>query len=317
MKTLIVVSGGDAPGINTAIVRYTQRAQQYGDAVVGAVGGFGGLLSSQFRPIDLPLLRLLEGSGGSYLPSSREPALDRPEAHTRLRRVMTENQIDNILLFGGDGTLRHVLPLLRRWQIPAVALPTTIDNDVAGTERTLGFDTACNFAYASIAGLLATAHALQQRIFTVETLGGDTGYLALDIAFATGAHAVLIPEYDFEVERVADRLRKATVEDRFALAIIGEGVSAARPNLPAELARLAGIRIRSVRLGHAQRGSSASHVDRRLATEMAYLAYDAFRAGVSDGAVIVQKGVTRLYEGTFGTEAKPKPDEELYRVVNG
>jgi 6-phosphofructokinase 1 len=317
MKTLIVVSGGDAPGINATIARYTLRAQQHGDEVIGAIGGFAGVLSKHFRQIELPLVRLLDGSGGSYLPTSREPVLSEPDAPARLRAVMAEDQIDNILLFGGDGSLKYVLPLLKEWQIPVIALPTTIDNDVAGTERTLGFDTACNFAYPTIQGILATAHALSGRIFMVETLGGYSGYLALDIAFATGAHAVLIPEYDFDVAWIAARLKKATVDDGFALTIVCEGVIFERPDLPEEISRLAGIRMRFTRLGHAQRGGATSHLDRRLATEMAHLAYDAFQKGVSSGTVIVQNGSTHLHEGTIGDQPKAKPNYDLYQLVNG
>lgn len=317
MKTLIVVSGGDASGINTTIARYTMRAEQFGDEVLGAVGGFAGVLANHFRPIELPLVRLLEGSGGSYLPSSREPVLGRPEAQAGLRTIMAENQIDNILLFGGDGTLRHVLPLLKQWHIPVIALPTTIDNDVVGTERTLGFDTACNFAYASIAGALATAHALAGRIFMIETLGGDRGYLALEIAFATGAHAVLLPEYPFEISWLADRLKQAIVNDGFALAVICEGVAAGHPTLPEEVSRQTGIRMRYIQLGHAQRGGAVSHLDRRLATEMAYLAYDGFRDGVTNGAIIVENGLTRLQPGTLPAEERLQPDYARYRAVNG
>lgn len=322
MKTLIVVSGGDAPGINTAIARFAARAQQQGDAVVGAFGGFAGVLSKQLRPIDLPLLRLLDGTGGSYLPSSREPVLGEPSAADRLRAILAAEQIDNLLLFGGDGSLTHVLPLLNEWQIPVVALPTTIDNDVAGTERTLGFDSACNFAYSTIQGIQATAHALPGRIFMVETLGGYAGHLALDIAFATGAHAVLLPEYEFDVAWLAARLKQATVSDGFALAIVCEGVIAARPDLPEEIARLAGIRMRFSRLGHAQRGGTTSHQDRRFATEMANLAYQTLRSGLSsntipNGVIVVRGGVTQYLEGGIGSQHKTQPDYALYTLVNG
>lgn len=317
MKTLVVVSGGDAPGINATIARYTRRAQQNGDEVIGAVGGFAGVMSKNFRHIELPLVRLLEGSGGSTLPTSREPVLSQPDAPDRLRAIMDKEHIDNILLFGGDGSLKYVLPLLTAWQIPVIALPTTIDNDVAGTERTLGFDTACNFAYPTIQGILATAHALAGRIFMVETLGGYSGYLALEIAYATGAHAVLLPEYDFDLAWLADRLKQATANDGFALAIVCEGVLFETPDLPEEISRLAGIRMRFSRLGHAQRGGAVSHVDRRLATDMAYLAHNAFCNGISNGAVIVQNGIPRLHQGIIGEQVKAKPDYDLYKLVNG
>lgn len=315
MKTLIVVSGGDAPGINTAIARYTMLAQQYGDTVLGASGGFAGVLSGQIKPIELSLVRLLEGLGGAYLQSSREAVLSAPDAKEQLQRIIHEAQIDNLLLFGGDGTLRYVLPLLNEWQIPVIALPTTIDNDVAGTERTLGFDSACNFAYQSIEGILATAHALQGRIFMVETLGGDTGYIALDVAYATGAHAVLVPEYDFAMPWFAERLKAAIERDGFALAVLSEGVKII-PELAEAIPRLTGIRLRYTKLGHAQRGGVVSHIDRRLASDMAKIAHTAFHERVVKAAVIVGDGQTRLYQGAFGAEKKEKPDLSLYQFVN-
>jgi 6-phosphofructokinase 1 len=196
-----------------------------------------------------------------------------------------------------------------------VALPTTIDNDVAGTERTLGFDSASNFAYQAIEGVMATAHALQGRIFMVETLGGDTGYLALDVAYATGAHAVLIPEYDFDIGWFADRLKMAIEKDGFALAILSEGVKTI-PQLPEAIPQLTGIRLRYTRLGHSQRGGAVSHIDRRLASDMAQIAHTAFHDGILNGAIIVQEGKTSLYQGKFGAEKKAKPDLNLYNLVN-
>ncbi|MEM7034915.1 MAG: 6-phosphofructokinase [Chloroflexota bacterium] len=316
MKTLIVVSGGDASGINTVIARYTMQARRQGDEVIGVTGGFAGVLRSQFEPIDLSLVRLLEGSGGSYLTSSRDPVLSDTEAQVTLRAVLEDAQIDNMLLFGGDGTLRHVLPLLNQWQVPVIALPTTIDNDIAGTERTLGFDSACNFAYGVISGALATAHALPGRIFMVETLGGNTGYLALDIGFATGAHAVLLPEYTFEMSWLSRHLKQAITKDGFALVVLSEGVTDVMSDLSERIVELTDTRVRFTRLGHAQRGGTVSHGDRRLASEMAYLAYRALREGVSNGAIIVRNGTTQLYQRTFGADTKPSPDYDLYRLVN-
>ena len=223
MKTLILVSGGDASGINTVISRYTVQVRRYGDEVVGVSRGFAGLLAGQIQTIDPSIMRQLEGVGGSYLTSSREPVLSHPHAQATLKRILEQAQIDNLLLFGGDGTLRQVLPLLKQWHIPVIALPTTIDNDIAGTEQTLGFDSACNFAYGVISGALATAQALPGRIFMVETLGGPTGYIALDVGFAAGAHAVLLPEYDFEMTWLAQRLKQAIEADGFAFVVLSEG----------------------------------------------------------------------------------------------
>ncbi|MCA9884936.1 MAG: 6-phosphofructokinase [Anaerolineae bacterium] len=316
MKTLMVVSGGDAPGINTLIARYTMLAQAQGDSVVGAMGGFEAVLSGQFRPIDLSMVRRMEGIGGSYLPSSRVPVLAEENARAQLRQTLQDNEIDNVVLFGGDGTLRYVLPLLLEWQIPVAAIPTTIDNDVAGTERTLGFDSACNFAYQTIEGILATAHALPGRLFLLETLGGDTGYLALEIAYAAGVHAVLVPEYDFGMNWLADRLKRAVTRDSFALAVVTEGVKTL-PDLLEDIPRLTDTRLRFSRLGHAQRGGQVSHLDRKLATEMAHLAYEAFKAGQPGGALMVRQNQLLIVNELVTVAHKAPPDKALYNHVNG
>ncbi|MEM7128466.1 MAG: 6-phosphofructokinase [Chloroflexota bacterium] len=315
MKTLIVVSGGDAPGINAVIAGYTALAIRKGDSVLGAQGGFAGVLANQIQLIDLPVVRLLSGRGGSYLQSSREPVLGRPDVEEQLKAILHHNEIDNLLLFGGDGTLRHVLPLLEEWGIPAIALPTTIDNDVPGTDMTLGHDSACNYAYQAIDGSLATAHALPGRIFMVETLGGETGYLAQAIAYGSGAQMVLVPEYPEALEWVGERLKAVLVTDGYALAVLSEGVQTI-PQMAEAIPRLTGTRLRYIALGHAQRGVNISHRDRTLAVEMSQLAYQGFLGGVKTGTVIVQNGRTELVSELLDSTPKPPPDRSQYDFIN-
>ena len=170
MKTLILVSGGDAPGINAAIEAYAAVAGRNGDHVIGAQGGFAGLLAGHVTEIDLAAVRLLSGRGGSWLRSSRLPVLARDDAQEGLSRALAKDMVDNLLLFGGDGTIKLLTPRLESWGIACIALPTTIDNDVPGTDYSLGHDSACNYAWQTIEGIRATADALPGRIFLVETL---------------------------------------------------------------------------------------------------------------------------------------------------
>ncbi|MCY4019080.1 MAG: 6-phosphofructokinase [Chloroflexi bacterium] len=316
MKTVIVVNGGDAPGINAAIAAYTRLASQNGDRVIGAHDGFAGLLSGQLTEIDLAAVGLLSGRGGSWLTSSRAPALAHHDAGERLSRVLTEEKIDNLLLFGGDGTIKFVIPRLQTWGLSCIALPTTIDNDVPGTDYTLGHDSACNYAWQTIEGIRATANALPGRIFLVETLGGDSGCLALAIAYACGADAVLLPEYDFGMDWLAQRLKLAVARRGYALLLLSEGVKAAE-RLTNELPKITGIRVRLTRLGHAQRGAPASHIDRQRAVDMSRIAYDAFKRGARVGIVVSRDGALALQEGGATGAGKPAPDYQQYAFVNG
>lgn len=316
MRTLLVVSGGDAPGINTFISRYCTLAHANGDDVYGADGGFAGLLDGHIHPISRGIARRLDGQGGTLLASSRVPVLSQDNAQARLREQLTQLNIDNIVLFGGNGTLRHIPPLLRVWNIPFMGIPTTIDNDIPGTARTLGFDTACNYAYQAIDGIIATAHALPGRIFMVETLGGDTGYIALAVADGAGAHAVLLPEYEFSLEWFGERLKDAIAREQHALVVLSEGVKAI-PQFEEAIPRLTGVRLRYTKLGHAQRGGHVSHIDRVLAGDFARTAYTALRAGARHGIVIVRDGTVILSED--GSTASPLslPDRATYARING
>lgn len=314
MKTLMVVSGGDAPGINTVIDRFARLAARNQDQAVGAKGGFAGLLAGDIVEIDLTMTALLAGRGGAYLSSSREPALKAADARQKLNAIIKRHAIDNVLLFGGDGTFKHVLPRLHRWGIACVALPTTIDNDVAGADYALGHDSACHFALQTIEGALATAHALPGRVFMVETLGGDTGHLALAIAYASAAHAVLVPEYPLPPP-LYPRLKALVAQSGYALVVLSEGVPAI-PRLMESIPVRTGARLRYVQLGHAQRGAAVSHRDRCLAHDMARIAWQALRDGVRIGAVVSRHGALTLREGTLPAEVKSPPDYRQYAFIN-
>ena len=316
MKTAIVVSGGDAPGINAAIEAFARLAQDSGDQVVGAQDGFAGLLEGRLTELDRALLSRLSGAGGSVLRSSRAPVLSAPDAGDRLRAAMRANHIDSLLVFGGDGSLKHVLPLLERWEVPGIALPTTIDNDVAGSDYTLGHDSACNYALGAVEGIRATAGALPGRIFLLETLGGHTGYLALAIAHASGADAVLLPEYEFDLDWLAQRARLVVERAGYALLVLCEFVPGIE-GIVDELPRRSGIRLRYTALGHAQRGADASHYDRTVARDMSRLAWRALHEGLRLGTVVMRAGELSLREGQMPSEDKAPPDYDLYKRING
>jgi 6-phosphofructokinase 1 len=316
MKTLMIVSGGDAPGINAVLARYTSLAWARGETVLGAVGGVAGALENRIRPLALDEVEVWSAQSGTMLASSRVPVLSAEGAEAALTERLDAHDIDGIVLFGGNGSLHHVFGRFADWGIPCIGIPTTIDNDVPGTEQTIGFDSACNFAHHSIDGLRATARALPGRIFMVETLGGDTGFLALDIAFAADADAVLVPEYDYTQDWLSRRLLDAVQRRGHALVVLSEGAKDSR-TLADTLPTHVGMRVRDVRLGHAQRGSTPTYQDRKLAAEMAQMAFEALHSGVQCGVTVVRSGLVTLHEGTLDGFAKPLPNRALYDRVNG
>jgi 6-phosphofructokinase 1 len=312
---LLIVSGGDSPGINPALYRFTVLAERDGDQVVGAVGGFAGAVAGHLVDLRSDLLAPFVSQGGTYLASSRELIMNDPLNRVKLVETISRLQIDNVVLFGGDGTLRNLPPILADMGITCIGIPTTIDNDVPGTEATIGFDSACNAALRTIDGLLATGRALPNRIFSVETLGGHTGFLALAIAYAASASAVLIPEIEYDERWLAERLIAAQAEG-MALLVLSEGVETSR-TLVQDLHERYGLRVRDTRLGHGQRGAPPTHCDRTLAFQMIDVAYRALHQGASGGTVVAGvDGCVRLLETTIADLPARQPDRGLYDQIN-
>lgn len=315
MKTLIIISGGDAPGINATMAHYCRLMRSDNHEVVVADGGLVGLIKNGCIEPDLRTLRLLEGQGGSLYATSRDPILAQSDTRERIQQIIRSNQIDNILMFGGDGSLRHVYSRIVEWGYKVIGLPTTIDNDVVGTEYTLGFDSACNFAYGSITGSIVTASALNGRVFVIETLGGDTGFLALDIACGAGAHAVLLPEYEFDVLWLGQKLKHALEHEGFALVVLSEGVKMIS-EFPTLIPEITGTRLRYVKLGHAQRGAVTSHKDRLLGYNMASLAYQSFLSN-QWGIIVMDNDQLILQSNLINFNQAKLPDINKYKQVNG
>lgn len=316
MNLLAVVSGGDAPGIGSALYHLTRAAEARGDTVYGARGGFPSVLAGAIDRLHPAALLPWCGMGGSPLASSRDPVLAEAAARDGIRAAIERLAIDGIVLFGGDGSLRYLPPILQSWGVACIGIPTTIDNDVAGTEMTLGFDSACNFAYQAVDGIRATGSALSGRIFTLETLGGHSGFLALAIAHAAGADAVLVPEFSYNTDTIAARLAQAVAAHGQALLVYTE-FTADKDALLTAIPAKTGIRIRSSALGHAQRGGAPSHRDRALAAEMTAQAIGALHDGLTAGVVIVRDGQVRLHEGVIDPSTAKTPDRALYDRLNG
>ncbi len=294
VRTLAVLtSGGDAPGMNMAVHTLSEHAERAHWQVLGVREGFQGLLRADFVPLHTQETVRYARYGGTFLGSSRLPEFGTflPE----FKNVLEKHHISHLAVIGGNGSFRAAARLSD--VLPVAALPGTIDNDVVGSELSIGFDTAVNTGLSLLDGMRDSAESLP-RLFALETLGGDTGFLAQAVAEAGGADLLLVPERVRAEDEIYTRLQEVKTERRYALIVASEGY----PELIGVLERVSErleTRIRVSRAGHAQRGGRPSAGDRLLASRLATAAFGRLQKNQS-GAALWQRGqaVTAPFDET-------------------
>jgi 6-phosphofructokinase 1 len=279
----VMTSGGDAPGMNAALRAVVRRAAHAGLAVTGVRRGFDGLVRGDLEPLGPDSVHDIIHRGGTILRTARSEDFLRPEGQALAVQHLRAAGCDALVCIGGDGSLRGCLAL-ERLGVPTVGIPGTIDNDLPGTDQTIGFDTAVNTAVELVDRIRDTATS-HERTFVVEVMGRHAGFLALAVGMACGADIVLIPEVPWDPEGVVARLRaSATAGPRRHLLVVAEGAYGpagvgGSMALAARLEAEAGLETRVTVLGHVQRGGSPTATDRILASRLGAAAVDAVLAG--------------------------------------
>ncbi|MCW6677254.1 6-phosphofructokinase [Aerococcaceae bacterium NML180378] len=286
-RIAVLTSGGDAPGMNAAICAVVERGEQCGLEVYGVYYGFKGLVDGDLRRLTLADCHDKMRRGGTFLYSARFPEFREPEVRLKAIEQLKQFEIDALVVIGGDGSFTGALKLTEHG-FPAIGIPGTIDNDIPGTEYTIGFDTAVNVALAEVDKISDTASS-HNRTFIVEVMGRDAGDMATWIGVASGADAIIIPEEAHDMEAVV----KATARGRrngkdHSLIILSEGVMSA-PEFAKQYSALANEEVRSVTLSHVQRGGAPSVRDRAYATMMGAKAVDLLIEGQAGLFVGVKK----------------------------
>ena len=284
----ILTSGGDSPGMNTAIWAATQQLEDTGWRVFGVRGGFAGILRGDFLELNASECLKFARYGGTFLGTSRDPdfAQKIPAAIKQLKKA----GVTHLLVLGGNGSLRGAAAL-ERAGFPVIGLPATIDNDVAGSDDSIGFDTAANFGLQILDQFRDTLEALP-RLCALETLGGDTGFLADRIGRVGGADAVLVPEIDVPISVLAAVASDAIQRRGFAVIVASEGVPNLEPKL-LELEKLLDLRVRFARPSHSMRGGKPSSHDRNLAYDLAIAGVNALARGQT-GMIAWKNGAAKL-----------------------
>ncbi|GAA6514168.1 6-phosphofructokinase [Merdimmobilis hominis] len=311
----VLTSGGDAPGMNAA-VRAVARAGIYnGFRVMGIRRGYSGLIQNDMEELHLRSVCNILQRGGTMLYSARCPEFMQKEGQEQAVRICREQGIDALVVIGGDGSFRGALELSKRG-IPCVGIPGTIDNDIAGSEYTIGFDTAVNTVMEMVDRLRDTSQS-HDRCSIVEVMGRKTGHIALAAGIACGAIAILVPEIEFDLERdvVSKMLRTMQSGKHHFIVIVAEGVGNTA-EMGYYIQQRTGIATRGTILGHVQRGGTPTARERLMASQMGDHAVDLLKQGQGDRVVVYQNGVITDLDIKSALKMRKTIDLDLYRVAN-
>ncbi|MDR0372092.1 MAG: 6-phosphofructokinase [Nitrososphaerota archaeon] len=289
-KTIgILTSGGDAPGMNAAIRAVTRASCFRGFRVIGFERGWDGLLVNCYRELTPRSVGGIIQTGGTILHTLRCSAFEQPQNQEIASETLRRNNVDALVVIGGDGSFRGALALSRKSGVPMFGIPATIDNDVFGTDETIGFDTAVNTAVGAIDKIRDTAVS-HERIFIVEVMGRKRGFLALQVGICVGAEVVLIPEKPLvtcDVIKIMEA--NARKGKRAGIIVAAEGFGDSN-QLAQDMQRQTESEVRLSILGYAQRGGSPTARSRLLASLFAEHAVDLISEGRSNLAVCLQNG---------------------------
>jgi 6-phosphofructokinase 1 len=294
-KIGVYTSGGDAPGMNPAIRAVVRTAKSKQIEVVGIQHGYVGMIENKMQSLQMRDMANIIQRGGTILKTGRSAEFMKPEFRAQAAQNLKAQEIDGLICIGGDGSFRGAQALWTEHQIPVVGIPGTIDNDVFGTEDTIGFDTAINTALQAIDKIRDTADS-HERIFIVEVMGRNSGYIASYVGLAGGAEEILTPENIVPVDKIVENLKNSRARGKTSsILITAEGQKPGRAyDLADAIRKKSGFDAKVCILGHQQRGGSPTAHDRVLASRLANAAVEALLAGKNN--VMIGIEANRLVE---------------------
>ena len=309
----VLTSGGDAPGMNAAVRAVVRTSINFGMKVYGVKRGYNGLLGGDLEEMNMRSVSDIMQHGGTALFTARSPEFNTPEGVKKAADMCRKLDIDGLVVIGGDGSFRGARDLTGEG-ILTIGVPGTIDNDIACTDYTIGYDTALNTAMEMIDRIRDTTES-HDRCSVVEVMGRRCGDIALNVGVAAGAIATLVPEVPFDFEKdVIGRIRMAQkTGKRHYIIVVAEGVGHTQ-EITERIQKETGIESRATILGHVQRGGSPTLRDRVVASRMGYHAVDLLNQGIGN-RVVAMKGENIVdYDITEALEMPRTFDERLYRV---
>lgn len=313
----VFTSGGDSPGMNAAIRAVVRTALYYDLNVTGILRGYDGMISGEFKQMDRKSVANIIQRGGTLLKTARSEEFRTKEGRAKAHEQLVNNGIDAIVAIGGDGTFTGANIFHEEFNIPVIGLPGTIDNDLMGTDFTIGYDTAINTVIDAVDKIRDTAES-HDRLFIVEVMGRDSGLIALRSGIGSGAEAILIPETKTDINALIHRLEISRKDKSSKIIIVAEGDDVGGAFEIAKIVKdkFPGIDTRLSILGHIQRGGAPSCMDRVLASRLGVAAVEALMEGRTCEMIgIVNQ---KIHFTPFSSAIKHNKDvnSELLKIVD-
>lgn len=313
-KIAVLTTGGDAPGMNPAIRSVVRYAINQKLEVLGVFRGWWGLINEELKPLNQRSVSGIIGEGGTILKTARCPEFRTLEGQQRAYETIKKNNLDGLVVIGGNGSFAAAHEFYKKFNIPCVGIAASIDNDVNGIDYTIGTDTAINTALDAIDKIRDTATSME-RIFVVEVMGRESGFIALTVALAGGCEDVIIPEKEIDLNLICHDIVHGNLVGKMSwIIVLAEGAGKA-DDIARQITDMTGLETRTVVLGHVQRGGRPTAVSRDLALNLGKAAVDCLIAGKVDIAVGLAGG--KIVEVDFETAIKKKEFkiENFYKLI--
>lgn len=313
-RIAVLTTGGDAPGMNAAIRSVVRFSLHNKLEVMGVSRGWWGLINDEIKPLDHRSVSGIINQGGTILKTARCPEFLTDEGQQRAFENVKEHSIDGLVVIGGNGSFAAGHSFYRKYKVPVIGVPASIDNDINGIDFTFGADTAVNTALAAIDNIRDTATSME-RIFVVEVMGRDSGYIALAVALGGGCEEAIIPEKKPDLQEICHSIVEGNLRGKVSwIIVIAEGAGSAEDTAK-KIQDITSLETRAVVLGHVQRGGRPTAFSRDLALKLGQAAVECLLRGETDKAVGLRCGKVHTVDFESAIQKKNLEAESWYNLI--
>jgi len=313
-KIAVLTTGGDAPGMNPAIRAVVRYALGNKLEVMGVFRGWSGLINEDLKNMNHRSVSGIINQGGTILKTARCPEFHVEEGRRRAYETIKKHGIEGLIVIGGNGSFAGLHKFYQEYKVPCIGIPASIDNDINGIDYTIGSDTAVNTALDAIDKIRDTATSME-RVFVVEVMGRDSGFIALSVALGGGCEDVIIPEMKLDLNRICHEIVEGNLKGKISwILVVAEGAGKAE-DIAKKINEITSLETRAVVLGHVQRGGRPTAFSRDLALKLGQSAVENLINGQADKAVALHCGKIEVIDLEVATKKKELRVQEWYNLI--